>query len=235
MSTSLRQLVIDVAARRKGIPYLFGAQGEGTNGLDCSLFLVLTYRDAGIPIGGARTAEQIRQACQQIALSEVQTGDILFFENTYAAAGPAGPDGRIASHAGIAIDSSRSQMWDCHASNDNTNLPGVGVTAINQYYWEPKLFDARRPPGLVGSGDGGAPPDPGQASEGHQYTVTAAGVRLRAAPGTSAQILVNDLGEGTIVTAVDKERTDADGYVWRHVKTASGTVGFVADEFIQRV
>jgi hypothetical protein len=129
-------------------------------------------------------------------------------------------------------------MWDCHASNDNTNLPGVGLTAINQYYWEPKLFDARRPAGLEGSG-GAAPDqgsgDSGQDTEGHQYSVTAAGVRMRAAPSTTADILVNDLGQGAVVTAVDKQRTNADGYVWRHVKTAGGTVGYVADEFIQRV
>src|SRR4051794_3502479 len=133
MATSLRQHVIDVAGRRKGIPYLFGAQGEGATGLDCSLYIFLTYRDAGMSLGQVRTAEQIRQACQQIDMSEVRAGALLFFEGPYDAEGPAGSDGRISSHVGIATDSTARQMWDCHASNDNTNLPGVGLTAINQY------------------------------------------------------------------------------------------------------
>ena len=210
---------------------------EGRQGLDCSLYICLTFRDAGFPFAGlVRTAEQLRQASQQIDRSEMQAGDLLFFENTYNATGQRGPDGKIATHVGIAIDSSGTSMWDCHASNDNTDLPGVGITAINQFYWEPKLFDVRRAPGLAG-GDSAGQMDriPLSDASGPSFRVNAAGVRLRGSPGTSAPILVNDLGEGTIVTAVDDQAIDQDGFRWRHVRAPSGIVGWAARSFLDRV
>ena len=149
MPTTIGDQILAVAEQRRGIRYRLPPDPNGATSLDCSLFVVLTYRDAGVGIpGGARTAEQIRQACQPIDRSSMQAGDLLFFENTYQAAGPPGPDGKIASHVGIAIDGTGQQMWDCHASNDDTDLPGVGITAINQYYWAPKLFDGRRAAGV---------------------------------------------------------------------------------------
>lgn len=227
--------ILEVAARRRGIRYRLPPDPSGTSSLDCSLFIVLTYRDSGITIpGGARTAEQIRQACQPIDRSEMQAGDLLFFENTYAAPGPAGPDGRIASHVGIAIDNSGTQMWDCHASNDNTDLPGVGVTAINQFYWLPKLFDVRRPPGL-GDRVGDIARIPLSEATGPTFRVAAAGLRLRSGPDTSAQILIADLGQGSIVTAVDDQVVDQDGNSWRHIRSANGTVGWAAAGYLEPI
>ena len=234
MPTTLREQILDVAAQRRGIRYRFGAQGEGRDGLDCSLFIVLTYRDAGFALpGSVRTAEQIRQACQPIDRSELRAGDLLFFENTYRAAGPAGPDGRIASHVGIALDSSASQMWDCHASNDNTDLPGVGITNITPHYWEPKLFDVRRIPGLLGADD--LERIPLRDLSGPRFRVTTAGLRLRAAPSTSAQILIPDLGHGATVTAVDDQLVEQDDNQWRHVRAANGTVGWAAAAFLEQI
>ena len=229
--------ILEVAARRQGIRYRLPPDPSGTTSLDCSLFIVLTYRDSGVTIpGGARTAEQIRQACRPIHRSQMRAGDLMFFENTYAAPGPAGPDGRIASHVGIAIDNSGSQMWDCHASNDNTDLPGVGITAINQYYWLPKLFEVRRPPGMDDSEAGGDMPRiPLNDDTGPTFRVTAAGLRLRSGPNTSAQILIADLGQGSIVTAVDDQVVDQDGNSWRHVRAASGTVGWTAANYLEQI
>jgi cell wall-associated NlpC family hydrolase len=103
--------ILEAAAQRRGIRYRMPPDPSGTANLDCSLFIVLTYRDAGFAIpGGARTAEQIRQACSPIDRSEMEAGDLLFFENTYQASGPPGPDGKVASHVGIAIDSTGQQM-----------------------------------------------------------------------------------------------------------------------------
>jgi cell wall-associated NlpC family hydrolase len=93
--------ILEAAAQRRGIRYQMPPDPSGTANLDCSLFIVLTYRDAGFAIpGGARTAEQIRQACSPIDRSEMEAGDLLFFENTYQASGPPGPDGKVASHVG---------------------------------------------------------------------------------------------------------------------------------------
>jgi hypothetical protein len=237
MATTIGDQILDVAAQRQGIRYRMPPDPSGTSSLDCSLFIVLTFRDAGVGIpGGARTAEQIRQACRPIDRSEMQAGDLLFFENTYQAAGPAGPDGKIATHVGIAVDGTGQQMWDCHASNENTDLPGVGITNITPFYWSPKLFDVRRAPGVADSdGSGEMPRIPLSDASGPTFRVTSAGLRLRAAPSTSAQILIADLGAGSTVTAVDDQLVTQDDNEWRHVRAANGTVGWAADSFLQQI
>ena len=116
---------------------------DGVSNLDCSLFILRTFRDAGVPFPpGIRTAEQIRQACTPIADSDVQPGDLLFFQNTY----PAG-DG-VASHCGVSLGSGTGQMWDCHAFPSEAGPPGVGLTNVRTDYWEGHWLDSRRPPGL---------------------------------------------------------------------------------------
>lgn len=238
MPSPEQQRILDVAAQRQGIRYRMPPpDSEGRQGLDCSLFICLTFRDAGLPFSGTtRTAEQLRQVSQQVDRSEMQAGDLLFFENTYNATGQRGPDGKIATHVGIAVDSTGQQMWDCHASNDNTDLPGVGITSITPYYWEPKLFDVRRAPGLAdGASSGEMDRIPLSDASGPSFRVKSAGVRLRGSPGTSAPILVSDLGEGSIVTAVDDQAIDQDGFRWRHVRASSGTVGWVAADYLEQV
>lgn len=234
MPTTLRGQILDVAAQRQGIRYGLPPDPNGRTSLDCSLFVVLTFRDAGLGFpGGARTAEQIRQVCQPIDRSEMQAGDLLFFENTYAAPGPAGPDGKIASHIGIAIDGSGQQMWDCHASNEDTDLPGVGITNITPFYWAPKLFDVRRAPGLLDSDEFIRIPLPDPSAP--RFRVATDGLRLRAAPSTSAPILIDDLGEGILLTAVDDQVVEGDGRQWRHLRTLEGTVGWAAASFLERL
>jgi hypothetical protein len=238
MPTSIRDMVLEVAARRQGIRYRFGPRAQdGSEGLDCSLFISLTYRDAGVGFPGpVRTAEQIRQACRPIDRSELQPGDLLFFKHTYEPDERAGPDGKIASHVGIALNSAATQMWDCHASNDNTDLPGVGITNINQFYWEPKLFEVRRPPGLADdSGPDEIPRIPLSDPSLPRFRVTTTGLRLRRHPGLRARIVIEDLGEGTIVTAVDDQVRERNDVRWRHVRTADGTVGWASAEFLDQL
>ena len=243
-STTVRDRIIATAESRKGIPYCLPPDGQTT--LDCSLFVLLTLRDAGVGLPpGARTAEQIRQACERIELDQTEPGDLLFFEHTYDPGGQPGPDGRIASHVGITLGNGNGQMWDCHSSSGDSGLPGVGITAINEYYWTPKLFEARRPPGLDGGSDAGESAggageqgggDAGQAGPGGAlFRVTSTGVRLRENPGTAGQILVADLGEAAELVAVDDRQVAADGHTWRHVRATGGQEGWVAAEFVKSV
>ena len=99
---------------------------------------------AGVPLKGVRTAEQIRQATVPVAFSDVLPGDLLFFEHTYDAAGPAGPDGRIASHIGISLGAGTRRMLDV-----NDGRGDVGETNIGTPYWQERIFEARRVPGLA--------------------------------------------------------------------------------------
>lgn len=128
---------------RFGLPYRLDPPPDGVNNIDCSLYVVLTYRDAGVPFpAGVRTAEQIRQACVPIAFTDVLPGDLLFFEHTYDA-GPPSADGHIASHIGMSLGLGTKRMLD---AND---AKGVGETNINTQYWQSRLFEVRRTPSLV--------------------------------------------------------------------------------------
>ena len=135
----MRDKIIATAASRKGIPYLMPPDPSGQSSLDCSLFVDLTFRDAGAPFpGGVRTAQQIRDACDEIDSSEVQPGDLVFFQNTY----PAGAG--VASHVGISLGSGTRQMWDCHAFPGDSGPPGVGITNI-AVWWPDYWLAAGRP------------------------------------------------------------------------------------------
>jgi cell wall-associated NlpC family hydrolase len=224
-----RDRLLAEAQRLKGTPYRISPPPDGVNNLDCSLFVGTALRNAGLGLpAGVRTAEQIRQACEPIAdWSTVQPGDLLFFEKTYDAGRPTASDGRLATHVGISLGAGTQQMWDCHESLDrNDGMPGVTQTALTAVYWLPKLFEARRPPGLVGF-------EPVVTNNGQStYCVTVAGVRLRAGPSTSADILVQDLGQGTRLTALATPPAEADGYRWLNVRTPGGTVGWAAAQFL---
>jgi cell wall-associated NlpC family hydrolase len=134
-----RARILATAATRKGIPYLMPPDPAGGTSLDCSLFVDLTFRDAGVPFSSAvRTAQQLREACDEIDSSELQPGDLVFFQNTY----PAGPG--KASHVGISLGSGTRQMWDCHAFPGDSGPPGVGITNIS-VWWPDYWLCAGRP------------------------------------------------------------------------------------------
>ena len=144
MADDTRTRIIQQARARQGIPYRLDPPPDGVHTLDCSLFVLQVLASAGVPLpSGVRTAEQIRQATLPVPFADVQPGDLLFFEGTYDASGPAGPDGRIASHIGISLGAGTRRMWDANEAH------GVGLTDIGTDYWQSKLFEARRVPGLA--------------------------------------------------------------------------------------
>lgn len=150
MSDTMRQRVLDAALDYSHIPYRLDPPPDGVNSIDCSLLMLLAAKDAGIPLpAGVRTAEQIRQATIPVDWNDVKPGDLLFFENTYDAAGPAGPDGKIASHVGLSLGAGTRRMIDAH-ERDGLD---VAPTDISSQYWQSKLIEARRLPGLVNVDD----------------------------------------------------------------------------------
>jgi len=67
--------IIAIAARYLGVAYVYG--GTTPNGFDCSGYTQYVYAQAGIKI--PRTAEEQRQASRQVARSQAQPGDLVFF------------------------------------------------------------------------------------------------------------------------------------------------------------
>lgn len=142
----IRAEIISQARILQGLPYRLDPPPDGIANTDCSLFVLTVLKKAGVPLpAGVRTAEQIRQATVLVPFDQVQPGDLLFFEGTYDASGPAGPDGRIASHIGISLGTGTRRMWDANEAH------GVGLTDISTDYWQSRLFEARRVPGLSSS------------------------------------------------------------------------------------
>jgi len=137
--SGVRERILTTAAKRKGIPYRMPPDRVNETCLDCSSFVSLTFRDAGVPFpAGVYTAEQIRQASVQIDSSEVLPGDLVFFQNTYNAG-----EG-VASHVGISLGAGTHQMWDCHAFPGDSGPPGVGITNIS-VWWPDYWLCAGRP------------------------------------------------------------------------------------------
>src|SRR5262249_11539370 len=91
----------------------------------------------------------------------------------------------------------------------------------------PLAWMHRAPPDATG----GAMP----TSEARQYSVVEDGVRMRTQPSTSATILVDDLGLGTIMTGLSDQLTSADGHDWRNVQCSDGQTGWVASELLKLV
>ncbi len=204
------QRILQVAATRQGMPYALPP--DGVNTLDCSLFVLKTFEDAGYPFPpGVRTAEQIRQACEPVDLGAVQPGDLLFFEHTYEPNEPPGPDGHVASHIGISLGARTGRMWDAHEPG------GVQVTNIYTAYWQHKLLSAGRP-----KVQAQLAPLPG----GRSMRVTGTegrGVNVREQPDASSA-RVGGLEEGAMVKAAD--------YAWRYVETGVLS-GWVAAEYLE--
>lgn len=151
---TLRDDIMAQAQDRSRLSYRLDPPPDGVTTTDCSLLVRDAVRAAGageLP----RTAEQQRQATVPIGWDEVKPGDLLFFEHTYDAAGPAGPDGKIASHVGFSLGTGTRRMLDAH---ERAGAPAVGVTDISTDYWQDKLIEARRLPALVEHEDTGGNP-----------------------------------------------------------------------------
>lgn len=209
--------ILDYASTPKwrNIPYALPPDPQGKDSIDCSLYVLIVYRDAGRPFpAGVRTAEDIRQVCTPIDDDDVHPGDLLFFQNTYNTPG--------ASHIGISLGSGSGRMWDAHERSTN---PGqaVGISEVRNPYWAEHWMEARRyervgPPPAVPA------PSPGPI----QMRVDAWGLNVREMPSATSEILTT-LGNGSLV--------QAGPYAWRPV-TVTGRdgkpiVGWVANEYLQ--
>ena len=120
MSTNPTRRVIQTALRYQGVPYSFG--GTTPNGFDCSGFTKFVFAQVGVSL--PRMADS--QYYDYPAVSELQPGDLVFFE-TYEP----GP-----SHVGIYIGN--RQFVNASSSR------GVVVDSLDSGYWGARYIGARR-------------------------------------------------------------------------------------------
>lgn len=79
--TSQRQAVLNTAYKYRGRPYVFGATGPRS--FDCSGFVRYVFRQHGVYL--PRTAAAQSRVGTTVSKSNLVTGDIVFFKNTYKA------------------------------------------------------------------------------------------------------------------------------------------------------
>jgi len=113
---------VNLAYDYLGVPYVWG--GTSPKGFDCSGFTQYVYKQLGITLN--RTAAQ--QLKNGTSVSNLQTGDLVFFTNTYATSA-------AASHVGIYIGNNQF----IHAANG-----GVKITSLDHEYYAPRYIGARR-------------------------------------------------------------------------------------------
>lgn len=114
--------LLTIAMRLGGTPYVFG--GETPAGFDCSGFVQYVFRQIGVNL--PRTADVQYELGRKVSASELQPGDLVFFE-TYEPG---------ASHNGIYIGEGKFI-----GANSGT---GVAIVSLAEPYWSARYLGARR-------------------------------------------------------------------------------------------
>ena len=134
-TTPAFQNLMNAFNKIKGMPYGFGAEGNGR--IDCSAFTQKMMAAAGVNI--PRTArEQFERTknnfvCNGCDLSRMRPGDLIFFKGTQKGLG-----NNVASHVGIYIGNGKM----IHSGN---STKGVGVVDISKGYNKGKWLGVTRP------------------------------------------------------------------------------------------
>ncbi|PRO66292.1 NlpC/P60 family protein [Alkalicoccus urumqiensis] len=120
-ASSTADQVISAGKSQLGTPYRWG--GTTTSGFDCSGFTGYAFAKAGIDL--PRTAAQQYQVGTPVSRSNLQPGDLVFFNTR----------GGI-SHNGIYIGGNKF----IHSSSSK----GVSIASLGNVYWSPRYVGAKR-------------------------------------------------------------------------------------------
>jgi probable lipoprotein NlpC len=108
--------------RWRGTPYRLG--GTGRNGIDCSAFVMIAFRNTfGIVIPRC-TYDQVRVGTH-INKARLRAGDLVFFKTS-----------RYSNHVGIYLKNGEF----AHASASR----GVTISSLYNGYWQSRYWTARR-------------------------------------------------------------------------------------------
>ncbi len=115
--------IVATARKYLGVPYLWA--GTSPSGFDCSGFTQYVYKQHGISLSRT-TLTQYKEGVY-VSKSNLQPGDLVFFQNTYREG---------ISHVGIYVGDGKF----IHASSSQ----GITVTPLSNTYWAPRYYGARR-------------------------------------------------------------------------------------------
>ena len=117
--------IVNYAYNFLGTPYVWG--GTSTSGFDCSGFTQYVFKQMGYSI--KRTAAQ--QLTCGYAVTDLQLGDLVFFENTYTT-------GADASHVGIYVGDNQF----IHAASGGVKV--TDLSDLSDDYYAARYIGARR-------------------------------------------------------------------------------------------
>ncbi len=123
-STTAGQVIVDKAKQYLGVPYVWG--GSSPSGFDCSGFTQYVMRACGYSINRTATAQLSNGT--SVSYSNLQPGDLVFFERTYNTDAPA-------SHVGIYVGGGEF----IHAGSY-----GVTISSLSSDYYASRYVGARR-------------------------------------------------------------------------------------------
>lgn len=115
--------IVATAKQYIGVPYVWG--GESPSGFDCSGFIQYVFKKNGISLN--RTVVTQYKHGYAVSKSNLQPGDLVFFQNTYTSG---------LSHIGIYIGNNQF----IHASGSQ----GVTISSLSNTYWASHYHSARR-------------------------------------------------------------------------------------------
>ena len=122
------EAVIETALEYTGVRYKFG--GTTRKGMDCSGLLYVSFLEHDIPL--PRTSHMIAQEGKRIRISELQKGDLLFFNTRRG--------GKKINHTGLVVDVSEDDVKFIHS----TTSRGVIVSSLREGYWNYAFVKATR-------------------------------------------------------------------------------------------
>lgn len=118
--------VVSLAQQYLGTPYVYG--GSSPDGFDCSGFTMYIFSQAGIKLPHGATSQLSYGTA--VSRSELQPGDLVFFQDY----------GAVASHVGIYIGDDQF----IHASSSYSNGHCVVTSSLSETYYNNHYYTARR-------------------------------------------------------------------------------------------
>ena len=124
--------LIDIAIAQEGVPYVHG--GKSPNGFDCSGFVSYVYSQFNINL--PTSSNSYDYVGKEVALEDVQVGDILCFTGRNSRSGRTG-------HVGIVVENNPNEpIKFIHAASGSRRQ--ITYSTMESSYYKPRFRSARR-------------------------------------------------------------------------------------------